>query len=109
VKTKTPLWRIANARGCAWRGRYLYRGQHLLARFVIDPNNGNSSPTLGFAFPVGWRTAGSGMICPRLVEGHIPLPSVAWRINMSPARLRAYQLSAWFWHKMDGRYGWGSK
>lgn len=99
--------RLAKAERCAWRGRYLYtKNGRQLARITLDPSHGNK-PRLTIAFPIGWYKNSAGRH-PRLKTINITMPYLGWKTNMGRIRLRIYKFSQWFWHKMDGRYGWGA-
>lgn len=101
--------KLKKAEHCAWRGRYLYTSKGtLVARATLDPNHG-IAPNLRIALPLGWYRSCAGDLYPRLREIRIPMPWVRYRPNMGRLRSWLYQKAQWFWHKMDGRYGWGSK
>lgn len=102
---------LKDAGGAAWRGRYLYFRGHQLGRVVLSPRNETGNrPHLTVAVPVGWYTSCAGIRCVRLASVRMPLPYVPWRWCMATRYARPvvalYQLSTWFWCRMDGRYGW---
>ena len=108
--------RLATSQGAAWRGLYLYLGGQSahgqqLGRVVLDPNWG-VRPTLKVAVPVGWYTSCAGVRCVRQVEARIVLPYIPWRWCSATRYARPvvalYKASQWFYHKLDGRYGWGA-
>lgn len=84
---------VRDAGGAAWRARYVYRGGRKVAHLGIDPNDGVKPTLFG---SVGGRSFRVG------------LPTVPWRVGAGRLYLSAYKASRWFWHGMDGRYGWGS-
>lgn len=89
--------RVAFAEGCAWRGVYLYRDDHQVARLVLDP--APHAPTLSGLF------AGA--------EWRVQLPHVSWaevaESEYAPEVLAVYRAEQWLLHRLDGRYGWGSR
>ena len=87
------------AEHCAWRATYVsVRGSQVL-HFGVDPHNG-VRPTFFWGLRVarGWSWG-----------GRFALPWVRWTYPASPLRLALYRASSRFWHKVDGRYGWGSR
>lgn len=97
--------KIETGGGAAWRGIYISRSKHKLQqhpqifRAVIDPHGhaGLIQPSLEVAFFYYHKV-------------RLPLPYVPWRWCMATGYARPvtwlYRLSQWFWHGMDGRYGW---
>ena len=106
----TARFRILAGGGAAWRARYLMAGRHQLARVVLDPHDG-VRPTLTVALPIGWRRSCAGILCPRLLVLRLPMPRIPWswcaRTGYARPVLALYRASNWFWHGVDGRYGWG--
>lgn len=82
--------------GCAWRAVYLYVGAQQVAHLGVDPGDGVKPKLFG------------GLDVGPVHSFRVALPAVRWRNEMSPLRMRAYQLSKAFWHNVDGRFGWGS-
>ena len=101
------MLRIRTAGGSQHRGLYFYAGLHQIGRITVDPEvNVNRGPRLTVAFPVGWRDRGDGRRLLRLFEGCVTLPHLKWRYGAGLTRRSLFRVSSWFWHHMDGRYGW---
>lgn len=105
--------RITFADRCAWRCVYVHNeaGQ-LVARLGVDPNDG-VKPRLLVGIPLFRRRFqkapnGTRWACRGC---RIPLPYVRWKSLMSerPVRRFFWRISQWFWHGLDGRYGWGHR
>ena len=88
------MWEVQTAKGCAWRAVYLRVNGRQVAHIGVDPNNGVTPQAFG---GVGSRSF------------RFMLPRLSWRMNAGPTYTRLYRLSSAFWHKVDGRYGWGTK
>lgn len=91
--------KVSFAAGCAWRAIYLYLNERQIAHIGVDPNNGTRPQAFGgIAIPKVWDKS-----------FRVGLPTLRFKHPMSPVRSKAYSLVHTFWHKVDGRYGWGSK
>lgn len=86
---KLPTIKVRDAKGCAWRARYLYLNDQKVAHLSVDPNDG-TKPTL------------SGSVMGRTFR--VNLPTLHWRTDAGPIYTRAYQIVRHFWHKVDGRF-----
>lgn len=95
-------WTMMDGGGAAWRARYLYRDGSQVARIVVDPHDGRR-PTMSLAIVIRKRER----------ELRVPLPRIPWRWCVVTRYARPvvalYKASQWFWHNVDGRYGWGSE
>jgi hypothetical protein len=100
---------ITFASMAAWRALYIARantsdgyGRHQFFHIGIDPNDG-IRPTLFGGFVNPWNRRGFSF------RWRVPLPHVKWK-NGGGSRfhLFLYGISHKFWHKMDGRFGWGT-
>ena len=89
---------------CAWRGFYVYWRTFQLGRVILDPEY--LRPHLTVAVAVWVRRSCSGQRFPKLLEARIPLPHLRWRGDRGPVGRAAYRAFSWFWHGLDGRYGW---
>lgn len=85
---------VESAKGCAWRARYLYLNGRQIAHIGVDPNNGVKPKAFGGVGGMSFR---------------FTLPWVAWRYNASPLLRPLERMSSWFYHNLDGRYGWGTE
>ena len=92
---------ITFADRCAWRAVYIYTarprfGRHttLVAYLGIDPYDGRPE-VFGGLLDWSFRFKVPGV--------------VRWRHPMSAWRLKVYGWQQWFFHRLDGRYGWGRR
>jgi len=84
--------KMMTANGSAWRAVYLFVNDRQVAHLGVDPNDGVKPVAFGGVLSHGFR---------------VGLPHVPWRSNAGSMYVRAYKASSMFWHKVDGRYGWG--
>lgn len=95
--------KVAFAAGCAWRAIYISLNGKQVAHIGVDPNNGTRPQAFGGI--AGGRTSETNWSH----AFRLNLPTLRFKHPMSPLRSKAYGVVHTFWHKVDGRYGWGSK
>jgi hypothetical protein len=91
--------KVMFAEKCAWRAIYFYIGQRQVFHVGIDPSY-SYGPNLFGGLELSWLTY--------YKRWRIIIPHIRWRSGMNRFKLAIYRRQQWFWHKIDGRYGWGS-
>ena len=93
--TSQKLIEVMTGGGAAWRARYVkVRGVGQVLSFGVDPNDGTRPQAFGNVGRWSFRFG---------------LPRARWHYPSTRVQSAAYKVSQWFWHGMDGRYGWGSE